>query len=316
MEKPFRYPARAKPKIAPSRQVEIFLEMMAAERGAAANTIAAYQADLDDFALFVQRRKRKIEAADAKNIQDYLASLKSKGRAATTHARRLSVLKQFFQFLYAERYRDDDPSSRIDAPKTGQSLPKYLSEEEVDRILAAARMRPGPEGARLMALVELLYATGLRVSELVGLPLAAVSRDGQIVMVKGKGGKERLVPLSDPAREAIAAYRDHRKAFIAEGKSSAFMFPSSAKDGHLTRAGFSGLLKELTIEAGIDAKRVSPHVLRHSFASHMLAHGADLRSLQQLLGHADISTTQIYTHVLEDRLKNLVTHSHPLSKKS
>jgi integrase/recombinase XerD len=315
MEKPFKYQPRAKSKPKPSRQVEIFLEMMAAERGAANNTIAAYRRDLDDFALFVQRRKRNIEAADAKNIQDYLASLKSKGRAATTHARRLSVLKQFFQFLYAERFRDNDPSSRIDGPKLGQALPKYLTEEEVDRIMAAAHSRPGPEGARLTALVELLYATGLRVSELVSLPLAGVSRDGQVVMVRGKGGKERMVPLSDPARESIADYLELRHVFVAENKSSTFMFPSSAKDGHLTRAGFSGFLKELALESGIEAKRVSPHVLRHSFASHMLAHGADLRSLQKLLGHADISTTQIYTHVLEDRLKNLVTRSHPLAKK-
>ena len=305
---------RSPSKPPPSRQVEIFLEMMAAERGASVNTIAAYQRDLGEFGVFMMRRKRNIEAADAKNIQDYLAQLKSKGRAPTTHARKLSVLKQFFQFLYAERLRDDDPSARIDGPKTGRALPKYLSEDEVDKLLGAARDQSGASGTRLTALVELLYATGLRVSELVGLPLAALSRDGQMVLVRGKGNKERMVPLSDPAREAIAAYLELRGGFLKDGAPSNYLFPSKAKEGHLTRAGFGLLLKDLALVAGIEPKRVSPHVLRHSFASHMLAHGADLRTLQQLLGHADISTTQIYTHVLEERLKNLVTSSHPLAQ--
>jgi integrase/recombinase XerD len=305
---------RAQPKPPSSHQVEIFLEMMVAERGASVNTIAAYRRDLGEFGVFMMRRERSIEAAEAKNIQDYLAQLKSKGRAATTHARKLSVLKQFFQFLYAERFREDDPSSRIDAPKTGRALPKYLGEVEVENLLAAAREQTGPSGTRLTALVELLYATGLRVSELVGLPLAAISRDGQMVLVRGKGNKERMVPLSDPARDAIADYMEIRPGFLIQGKPSNFLFPTKAKEGHLTRAGFGLLLKDLAIVAGIEPKRVSPHVLRHSFASHMLAHGADLRTLQQLLGHADISTTQIYTHVLEERLKNLVTRSHPLAQ--
>jgi len=288
--------------------------MMSAERGASANTIEAYGRDLGEFGVFMMRRKRNIEAADAKNIQDYLAQLKSKQRAATTHARKLSVLKQFFQFLYAERLRDDDPSARIDGPKLGRSLPKYLSEEEVDQLLEAAHRQEGATGARLSALMELLYATGLRVSELVGLPLEAITRDRQMVIVRGKGSKERMVPLSDPARDALAIYLERRPEFLKEGAHSKLLFPSSAKDGHITRAGFSLLLKELAILAGLEPKRVSPHVLRHSFASHMLAHGADLRTLQQLLGHADISTTQIYTHVLEERLKNLVTRSHPLAR--
>ncbi|MBT4589643.1 MAG: tyrosine-type recombinase/integrase, partial [Rhodospirillaceae bacterium] len=190
----------------------------------------------------------------------------------------------------------------------------YLSEDEVDRLLSAAREQRGATGARMTALVELLYATGLRVSELVGLPLTAISRDGQMVLVRGKGNKERMVPLSDPAREAIAAYLEVRTGFLIKAMPSNFLFPSKAKEGHLTRAGFGLLLKDLAIAAGLEPKRVSPHVLRHSFASHMLAHGADLRTLQQLLGHADISTTQIYTHVLEERLKNLVTRSHPLAQ--
>ncbi len=305
---------RARPKPPPSHQLDIFLEMMAAERGASDNTLAAYGRDLAEFGVFLMRRKRSIEAADAKNIQDYLAQLKSKGRKATTHARKLSVLKQFYQFLYAERLRDDDPSARIDGPKTGRALPKYLSEDEVDQLLAAAREQGGASGARMTALVELLYATGLRVSELVGLPVAAIARDGQMVLVRGKGNKERMVPLSDPARDAIAVYLEKRPGYLKEGAPSNFLFPSKAKEGHLTRAGFGLLLKDLAISAGIEPKRVSPHVLRHSFASHMLAHGADLRTLQQLLGHADISTTQIYTHVLEERLKNLVTRSHPLAQ--
>ena len=301
-------------KLPPSHQVEIFLEMMAAERGASGNTIEAYQRDLGEFNVFMMWRKRNIESADTKNIQDYFSQLKIKGRTSTTHARKLSVLKQFYQFLYAECLRDDDPSARLDGPKTGRALPKYLSENEMDKLLAATRLETGPSSVRMTALVELLYATGLRVSELVGLPLAAIARDAQVVLVRGKGNKERIVPLSDPARGAVAAYLEFRPVFIKKGIVSKFLFPSKAKEGHLTRAGFGLLLKNLAVVAGIEPKRVSPHVLRHSFASHMLAHGADLRTLQQLLGHEDISTTQIYTHVLEEHLKNLVVRSHPLAK--
>ena len=308
------YRRRKRTRIAPTRRVEMFLEMMAAERGAAANTVEAYGRDLQDFAGFLHRRKRNIEAADAKNIRDYLASLRTSGMAARTRARRLSVLKQFYQFLYGERIRSDDPAAGIDSPKLGRPLPKYLSEDDVEKLIQAARTKTGPEGARLTALMELLYATGLRVSELVGLPLSALARDGQTLIVKGKGGKERMVPLSDPARDALAAYSELRSEFLDEGESSPFLFPSSAKEGHLTRAGFAHLLNGLALAAGLDRSRVSPHVLRHSFASHLLAHGADLRSLQQMLGHADISTTQIYTHVLEERLKSLVQQSHPLAK--
>ena len=294
----------------------MFLEMMAAERGAAANTVEAYGRDLQDFSGFLHRRKRNIEAANAKNIRDYLASLRTSGMAARTRARRLSVLKQFFQFLYGERIRDDDPAAGIDSPKLGRPLPKYLSEDEVERLIQAARSKSGKEGARLTALMELLYATGLRVSELVGFPSAGLARDGQTLIVKGKGGKERMVPLSDPARDALSTYFDLRSEFLSDGGKSPWLFPSSAKAGHLTRVGFAQLLKGLAIDAGLDPSRVSPHVLRHSFASHLLAHGADLRSLQQMLGHADISTTQIYTHVLEERLKSLVQQNHPLAKRT
>jgi integrase/recombinase XerD len=296
-----------------SSQIEIFLEMMAAERGASKNTIVAYLHDLREFEGFMSRRNRNIESANSKNIQDYLGQLKAKGRAPTTHARKLSVLKGFYQFLYAERQRDDDPSARIGGPKTGRSLPKYLSENEVESLLYAARGQPGNLGVRMIALLEIIYATGLRVSELVGLPLAAMSSDRKMLLVRGKGNKERMVPLTTPAIHAAADYLKLRQAFLNKGAPSLYFFPSRAKGGHLTRAGFGLLLKDIAILANIDPKRVSPHVLRHSFASHMLANGADLRTLQQLLGHADISTTQIYTHVLEDRLRDLVLRSHPLS---
>lgn len=302
--------ARSKPP--PSRLVDAFLEMMAAERGAAAGTIAAYRTDLFDFAGFVARRGRDIEGADAELIREYLVWLKTRGRTARTSARRLSSLRQFFGFLYAEGLRTDDPAAGIDNPRLGRSLPKYLSEDEVERLLAAARAGEGAPGCRLVALVELLYATGLRVSELVGMPLGALSRDGQTATVRGKGGRERMVPLGDPARDAVAAYLDVRKLFFGKRTESPWLFPAAGKSGHLSRAHFSALLKGLAIEAQIEPDRVSPHVLRHSFASHLLAHGADLRILQQMLGHADISTTQIYTHVLDERLKSLVGRSHPL----
>ena len=287
--------------------------MMAAERGAAANTLEAYRRDLSDFASFQARRGRPIEAADAKNIRDYLAALRGRGRTPATRARRLSVLRQFYEFLFAEGVRDDDPAQGIDAPKLGQPLPKYLGEADVEALIGAAAGVAGPEGKRLQVLIEVLYATGLRVSELAGLPLSAISRDGQMLIVRGKGGKERMVPLGDPARNAIGRYLEVRDGFIPAGRNSAFLFPSSSRAGHLTRGSVARKLKALAVAAGIDPKRVSPHVLRHSFASHLLAHGADLRVLQQMLGHADISTTQIYTHVLEQRLKNLVETSHPLA---
>ena len=305
---------KANKNLSASLQIDIFLEMMAAERGASINTITAYLRDLKEFEVFMLRRNRNIESADSKNIQDYLAQLKINGRASTTRARKLSVLKQFYQFLYAERQRSDDPSARIDGPITGRPLPKYLSENEVEMLLEAARGQSGISGVRMVALLEIIYAAGLRVSELVGLPLAALSSDHKMLLVKGKGNKERMVPLTTPAIHSIAAYLELREDFLSKGAPSVYLFPSRAKEGHLTRAGFGLLLKDLAIIVGIDTKRVSPHVLRHSFASHMLANGADLRTLQQLLGHADISTTQIYTHILEERLRDLVLRSHPLSE--
>ena len=301
--------------LASSRHVDAFLEMLAAERGAARNTLEAYRRDLSDFAAFLEGRGRAPEDADVAAVRAYLARLAGAGMAPGTTARRLSSLGQFFRFLFDEGLRDDDPSATIDRPRRGRSLPKYLGEDEVEALLAAARARPGAQGARLVALLEVLYATGLRVSELVGLPLAAFTGDGEMLIVRGKGDKERMVPVGEPARRALAAYVAARAAFLGrQGNGSRWLFPSRSAQGYLTRARFGQMLKEVADEAGIDRRRVSPHVLRHSFASHLLAHGVDLRSLQQLLGHADISTTQIYTHVLEERLKSLVKRSHPLAR--
>lgn len=307
----------------PPRHVEMFLEMLAAERGAATNTLDGYRRDLTDFAAFADKQGHPAQDADAALIRGYLKHLSGRGMAPRTQARRLSALRQFFRFLFAERIRSDDPTTIIDAPKAGRPLPKYLSEGDVERLLACAAHHSGHEGKRLVALMEILYATGLRVSELVGLPLTAVTRDGLMLVVRGKGGKERMVPLSEPATDAIADYLAVRARFLPKGstqggtrgsaKTSPYLFPSRARQGFLTRARFAQILKELAVEAGLDPTRVSPHVLRHSFASHLLAHGADLRALQQMLGHADISTTQIYTHVLDERLRRLVQTAHPLA---
>jgi integrase/recombinase XerD len=295
------------------RHVESFLEMLAAERGAAANTREAYKRDLTDFGKFLDRRGREIHGARTGDLRAYLERLNDTGMAPRTAARRLSALRQFHRFLFAEGLREDDPTTAIDSPRRGRSLPKVLSEAEVDRLLGAARERPGPEGARLTALLELLYATGLRVSELVGLPLSAVARDPRVLIVRGKGGKERMIPLSEPARDALKRYRVAR-ARAGEASECKWLFPSWGAAGHLSRQRVAQMLKQLALEAGIDPVKVSPHVLRHAFASHLLDHGADLRSVQKMLGHADISTTQIYTHVLSKRLKALVLEHHPLAR--
>ena len=300
-----------------SLHVETFLDKLAAE-GAAKNTTESYGRDLRHFSAFAQARRRAPEDATQTIIRQYLKSLSEAGMAPSTSARRLSALRQFFRFLYAERVRGDDPTAALDSPRQGSRIPKFLSEAEVDCLLAAAKTRLGRNGLRLGALLEILYATGLRVSELVGLPLSALSRDGVMLVVRGKGDKERMVPLSEPAKDAVDAYLAVRETFIPKGRMSASarnrLFPSRSRDGHLTRARLAQLLKDLAIEAGLPPNRVSPHVLRHSFASHLLAHGADLRSLQQMLGHADIATTQIYTHVLDERLKALVNEAHPLAQ--
>ena len=289
--------------------------MITVERGAAKNTIESYRRDLDDFNKFSTARNRLIENADSNLIRAYVKKLSNAGLAPSTGARRLSALRQFFRFLHAEGFRVDDPSSSLDSPKLRRPLPKHLNEDEVEMLLKTAENKHGNEGLRLIALLEILYATGLRVSELVGLPLSAISRNGRILIVKGKGGKERMLPLNEPASDAIKSYKIVRDSFLPKGyrgSDPGWLFPSRSNQGYLTRARFGQLMKELAIESGLDPRRVSPHVLRHSFASHLLAHGADLRSLQQMLGHSDIATTQIYTHVLQERLRQLLD-VHPLA---
>jgi len=296
-----------------SRHIEAFLEMMAAERGASLNTLASYRRDLEHFAAFMAARGLAPEAAVAEDLSAFLVAEHRAGMSPRTTARRLSVLRQFHRFLFREGIRSLDPSAAIESPRQGRSLPKVLSEAEVERLLDQVRDTEGPAGLRLTALIELLYATGLRVSELVGLPLAAAARDPRVLVVRGKGGRERMVPLSEAARQALRDYLGVRRHFVTGGGVSKWLFPSRGASGHLTRHRLGQLLKQLAIDAGLAPERVSPHVLRHAFASHLLDHGADLRSVQQMLGHADISTTQIYTHVLNERLKSLVRDHHPLA---
>ena len=297
-----------------SGTIERFLEMLLAERGASGNTIDAYKRDLRDFAGSLVKRRQSLGSASSDDIRAYLELLEHSGMAPRTAARRLSAIRQFYRFLYSEGDRSDDPSTAIDSPRQGRPLPKILSEKDVDLLLAAARNKDGADGVRLTCLLEILYASGLRVSELVALPIAAVARDPRVLIVRGKGGKERMVPLTEAAREAITVYKEVRSSFLPEGATSPYLFPSRGSDGYLSRRRMGQLLKELAIASGLHPAAVSPHVLRHAFATHLLDHGADLRSVQQMLGHADISTTQIYTHVLAERLKALVSEHHPLAK--
>lgn len=290
--------------------VDNFLEMLAVERGAAQNTLDSYGRDLRHFTEF---KGSAIAEAVSDDIRSYLAYLEREGMAPSTAARRLSALRQFYRFLNAEGMRSDDPSSSIDSPRRVRPLPKVLTEVEVELLLKAARTYTGPEGIRLVALMELLYATGLRVSELLMLPYPAIQADRAFVVVKGKGGRERMVPLSEAALKALEDYDSVRARFVRRPADANWLFPSRSKGGHLTRQRFSQLVKELAAEAQIDPAKVSPHSLRHAFASHLLANGADLRAVQQMLGHADISTTQIYTHILQERLQELVSNHHPLS---
>jgi integrase/recombinase XerD len=292
------------------RHVEAFLEMLAAERGAARNTLLAYQADLDDFAAFAATRGRPPAGCDAALLQAYMANLQRTGLAARTASRRLSALRQFHRFLLREGMRGDDPTTLLDAPRLPRTLPKYLSEQEVEALLDAAARLSGRRGAVARAALEILYATGLRVSELLALPRRALAGDAAVLLVRGKGGKERIVPLSEKAKQAAG------ELVTQQDKDSRHLFPGRDPRRALTRQAFFLLLKDVALSAGLDPARVSPHVLRHSFASHLLSHGADLRSLQLLLGHADIATTQIYTHVLAERLQRLVEAHHPLARRS
>ena len=293
--------------------VHLFEEMLRAERGASDNTVTAYRRDLAHLAAFLAGTAGSLDSAVAADLRAYLVALDRAGMAPRTAARRLSALRQFYRFLHAEGRRQDDPTLTLESPKQGRPLPKLLTEAQVDELLQAAGVRPGPDGVRLAALMQLLYATGLRVSELVSLPLAAAVRDPRLIEVRGKGGRERLVPLNEAAREAVQAWVEVR-ARNPRLAASPFLFPSRSGAGHLTRHRFGQLLKQLALAAGLDPAKVSPHVLRHAFATHLLNRGADLRSVQQMLGHADISTTQIYTHVLDERLRQLVENHHPLAK--
>ncbi len=297
------------------REGEAFIEMLTAERGASKNTEAAYRGDLLNLAAFLARRKQGPVTANAEALRAYLKSLDYLGMTPRTVARRLSVIRQFFRFLLAERLRDDDPASTLDSPKLGRPLPKVLSRVQIDRLIEAAHAKGGEDGGRMETLLEILYGSGLRVSELVALPLAAAERDPTMLMVRGKGDKDRQVPLSDPARIAIAQWLHIRASALADGETSRYLFPSRGRTGHLTRQRFAQLLKEAALTAGLDPARVSPHVLRHAFASHLLEAGADLRSVQLMLGHADIATTQIYTHVIPEKLRSLVEDHHPLARR-
>lgn len=305
-----------------SSELALFLDMLSAERGAAAHTIEAYTRDLSEFLAFLAAKGRHAGDATADHLRAFLAGLARKGLAPASRARKLSAIRQFFRFLLAEGLRADDPCSAIDSPKLGRPLPKILSLAEVETLLETAKRAAdtASEGTarrralRLYAALETLYATGLRVSELIGLPRKVLSADDRVLTVKGKGGRERLVPLNEAARGALAGHLNAVRADEEErGAPSPWLFPS-AGGGHLTRQRFGQELKALARAAGIDPARVSPHVLRHAFASHLLERGADLRAVQQLLGHADISTTQIYTHVIEERLRRLVEEHHPLAQ--
>jgi integrase/recombinase XerD len=302
------------------RLIGLYLDMLAAERGAGDNTLAAYGRDLADFTAYLSAAHSSIAAVTTEMLRRYLADLARRGMKPATQARRLSAIRQLYRFLYAEGRRKDDPAAVLEGPKRERALPKTLSLAEIDRLLKAATTAdpnaPAPiqlRTARLACLVEMLYATGLRVSELVSLPLSAARQDARVIVVRGKGNKERLVPLNDAAKRATANY----VALLAQSGREArskWLFPSFGESGHLTRQHLARELKALAAAAGLRPAQLSPHVLRHAFASHLLHNGADLRVVQTLLGHSDISTTQIYTHVLEERLKSMVRDLHPLGQ--
>ncbi|GAB0114975.1 tyrosine recombinase [Acidisoma sp. C75] len=295
------------------RSLEAFLEMMAAERGAAPNTLAAYRRDLEDLAAFLAARGSDARGCAKADLSAYLVSLAEAGLSPRTQARRLASLRGFFTFLLREGLRPDHPARLLSAPRSAPALPKNLTEREVDGLLtsAAAAAVEGLTGLMMQAGLEILYASGLRISEMLALPAQALTADAEMLMVRGKGGRDRLVPLSAAARAAAAAYRGARSG--AKAPPSRWLFPGRDPRQALTRQAFFLQLKRLAAKAGIDPARVSPHVLRHSFASHLLGRGADLRSIQMLLGHADIATTEIYTHLLSERLQKLVEERHPLA---
>ena len=307
--------------------IETFLDMMSAERGAAANTLGAYRRDLLDFAADVARGGSDLKHATREHVRAHLKSLTAAALKPSSQARKLSALRRFYGFLYGEGVRKDDPCGSVASPRLSRPLPKILSQEDALKLIEAARAnvdragddeRDEAEALRLLCIVELLYASGLRISELVSLPLASMRGRARAVVVKGKGGRERLAPIGGAARAALDEYLRARDSFLPHGRAAfaqKFLFPSRAAEGHLTRRRCHQLLKELAAHAGIDPDKLSPHVLRHAFATHLVEGGADLRSVQTLLGHADIATTQIYTHVAQDRLKRTVESAHPLAKR-
>jgi integrase/recombinase XerD len=315
--------ARKQGKEGTQALIDAFLEMIAAERGAAKNTLEAYGRDLEDYRAEIARFGKTPLDTTTDDIRTYLAGMAARGLKPSSAARKLSSIRQFHRFLVAETMRDDDPALIIEGPRRGRGLPKILSVAEVDHLLAVSKEgiteahRPHGErlrAARTACLLELLYATGLRVSELVSLPKAAARSREPLVAIRGKGGRERLVPLSPPAREAVRVYRALLEEKYPGAASGPWLFPADSESGHLSRQAFARDLKTVAVAAGISATRISPHVLRHAFASHLLQNGADLRVVQELLGHADISTTQIYTHVLDERMKAMVRDLHPLSR--
>ena len=306
--------------------MEAFLEMMSAERGAAVNTLQSYERDLDDLHGFLSERSVRLAEAGATDLGAYLSGLASQGFKASSQARRLSAMRQFYKFLYAEGLRTDDPTGILDPPKKGRALPKTMGVDEVTRLLTQAEQEAAVDSPdqlqrlRMLVLLELLYATGMRVSELVSLPAKVLDHEGRFLIIRGKGNKERLVPLSQSAIAALKTYGKLQAELAANAKQPApespWLFPSTSQQGYLPRQVFARDLKDLAIRAGLTPSMISPHVMRHAFASHLLANGADLRVVQELLGHSDISTTQIYTHVLEERLHQLVQTHHPLAKQA
>ena len=297
-----------------SRHITSFLQMMSVERGSTSNTLDSYRQDLENLEAFLTRKSKRLETATTEDLRTFIKKLLDSGYAPRTSARRLSAIKQFYKYLYGDRIRNDNPAASLDSPKIGRSLPKYLTEEEVDQLLEESRKDTTPIGLRLSAQLEVLYACGLRVSELITLPLSAFARQSGTLTVLGKGNKERMVPLTQKAIDAVELYRNNRSEFLSKGQESNWLFPSKrAREGHVNRHTFDKELRAIAIKAGI-TKKVSAHVLRHSFASHLLDRDIDLRSLQQMLGHADISTTTIYTHMLGEREKQLVLNKHPLAK--
>lgn len=295
--------------------------MLVAERGASANTVAAYRRDLRDFTAHLTRKKLEISAIQRPDIEKYISGLTADGLSPASIARKLSAIRQFFQFLFSEKIRKDNPTATLETPKQGRRLPKTLSHKDIDALLCAAAADKTPTGLRLAAMLELVYSAGLRVSELVGMKLSALGArpnatavTTDALIIHGKGNKERMVPVGSAARKALSDYLAVRQTFLEEGQTSPWLFPYHRAEGFITRQQFGVMLKELALKANIDPEKISPHTLRHSFASHLLAGGADLRVIQELLGHADIATTQIYTHVNSERLNQLVQQNHPLSR--